>query len=334
MPAKHRRLRLSVAEVVAEKVDPVPAAAESSERRQLPSRRCGIASPRHGDDLRRSCTTSHRLRDRRRQVQPRAIRRAEPRRRATRGRPVAEVKPPPAPAAARRARDRERAKAEKQHKKEAKRKKIEERRIKAFRDYFNYAEDIKKIPPHRVLAINRAERAKVLRVKIDCDLEAMHAALDEILVPPGHPHADYLRGCARDALAPPDPARPGARGPPRVDRSGRDARRRRLRPQSPQPAPAAADPQPPRAGRRSRFQERLQAGRARPVRQRARARRHLPDRQQARPQGRGQAEGDRSDPQARVDRRGHRQRHGLPRDAKTSSPRCSARNSRTRAWLT
>ena len=29
----------------------------------------------------------------------------------------------------------------------------------------------------------------------------MHAALDEMLVPPGHPHADYLRGCARDALS-------------------------------------------------------------------------------------------------------------------------------------
>src|SRR5208283_2390387 len=62
------------------------------------------------------------------------------------------------------------------------------------------AEDIKKIPPHRVMAINRAERAKVLRVKIDCNLDAMYAVLDEILVPPGHPHADYLRGCARDAL--------------------------------------------------------------------------------------------------------------------------------------
>ena len=115
--------------------------------------------------------------------------------------PVVGGKPPLAPAAARRARDRERARLEKQNKKEAKRKKIEERRVKAFRDYFNYAEDIKKIPPHRVLAINRAERAKILRVKIDCDLDAMSAALDEILVPPGHPHADYLRGCARDALS-------------------------------------------------------------------------------------------------------------------------------------
>ena len=115
--------------------------------------------------------------------------------------PVVEVKPPVVAASARRARDRERDKAEKQNKKEAKKKKIEERRIKAFRDYFNYEEDIKKIPPHRVLAINRAERAKILRVKVDCDLEGMFAALDEMLVPSGHPHADYLRGCARDSLA-------------------------------------------------------------------------------------------------------------------------------------
>jgi len=96
---------------------------------------------------------------------------------------------------------RERAKAEKQAKKEFKKKKLEERRIKAFRDYFNYQEEIKKIPPHRMLAINRGERARVLRVKIEYDLEAMYQAVDETLVPPEHPHADYLRGCARDALA-------------------------------------------------------------------------------------------------------------------------------------
>jgi protein Tex len=114
--------------------------------------------------------------------------------------PPADARAPAAPAAARKGRDREQAKAKKENKKDAKKKKLEERRVKAFRDYFNYAEDIKKIPPHRVLAINRAERAKILRVKIECDLEGMSAAIDEILVPPGHPHADYLRGCARDAL--------------------------------------------------------------------------------------------------------------------------------------
>ena len=40
----------------------------------------------------------------------------------------------------------------------------------------------------------------MLRVKIECDLQAMVNLLDEMLVPPEHPHAEYLRGCARDAL--------------------------------------------------------------------------------------------------------------------------------------
>ena len=37
----------------------------------------------------------------------------------------------------------------------------------------------------------------------------MTACLEEMFVPPGHPHADYLRGCARDALAAADLAQPG-----------------------------------------------------------------------------------------------------------------------------
>ncbi|MFH1268513.1 MAG: Tex-like N-terminal domain-containing protein [Planctomycetota bacterium] len=86
-------------------------------------------------------------------------------------------------------------------KKEQRKKKAEEKQQKAFSDYFHYSEEIKKIPPHRVLAINRGERAKVLRVKIECDVDAMHVALDELCVPQDHPHAQFLRGCARDALA-------------------------------------------------------------------------------------------------------------------------------------
>jgi len=78
--------------------------------------------------------------------------------------------------------------------------KKEQAERKAFRDYFNYSEAIGKIPPHRVLAINRGERAKALRVKVEVDLEAMYRVVDELLVPEGHPHADFLRGCGRDAL--------------------------------------------------------------------------------------------------------------------------------------
>ena len=41
----------------------------------------------------------------------------------------------------------------------------------------------------------------MLRVKIESDLDAMTAVFDEMLVPPEHPHADYLRGCAATRLS-------------------------------------------------------------------------------------------------------------------------------------
>lgn len=71
---------------------------------------------------------------------------------------------------------------------------------RAFRDYFQFSESVSKLPPHRVLAINRGEKAKVLRVRIDSDTSAMERVVDELLVPQGHPHAEFLRGCGRDAL--------------------------------------------------------------------------------------------------------------------------------------
>ena len=79
-------------------------------------------------------------------------------------------------------------------------KQTQEKKVKAFRDYFNYGEEIRKVPPHRVLAINRGERAKVLRVKVECDMESVCKAAEEMLVPAGHSHAEFLRGCVRDSL--------------------------------------------------------------------------------------------------------------------------------------
>jgi transcriptional accessory protein Tex/SPT6 len=92
------------------------------------------------------------------------------------------------------------AKAERKNSKAEQKKKKEEQKRRAFADYFDYQEEIKKIPPHRILALNRGERARVLRVRLESDIEAMHQAIDELVVPEGHPHADFLRGCARDSL--------------------------------------------------------------------------------------------------------------------------------------
>ena len=82
-------------------------------------------------------------------------------------------------------------------KKEKKRQRLEA----AFKDYFAFQESISRIPPHRVLAINRGERARILRVKMDADMEAMTAEAEMLLIPAAHPHAEFLRSCVRDALS-------------------------------------------------------------------------------------------------------------------------------------
>ena len=70
-----------------------------------------------------------------------------------------------------------------------------------FHDYLDFREPLHRIPPHRVLAINRGERAKMLRVRIDADEAAIEQLAIELLVPPEHAHKDFLdrlrAGCAR-----------------------------------------------------------------------------------------------------------------------------------------
>ncbi|HEY2894415.1 MAG TPA: Tex-like N-terminal domain-containing protein, partial [Pirellulales bacterium] len=76
----------------------------------------------------------------------------------------------------------------------------DEKMAQGFRDYFEFNESLSKVPEHRVLAINRGEKAKALRVKVEADQDAMQATMDESVCPPEHPHVDFLRGCGRDAL--------------------------------------------------------------------------------------------------------------------------------------
>ena len=44
--------------------------------------------------------------------------------------------------------------------------------------YYNYQEPFRKLPPHRILAINRAEREDVLRVSLDVAPERIHDYID------------------------------------------------------------------------------------------------------------------------------------------------------------
>jgi uncharacterized protein len=71
----------------------------------------------------------------------------------------------------------------------------------AYKDYYEYQEPLTHVPPHRILAINRGERARMLRVKIDVDDAAITREAEELLIAPDHPHAEFLRSCLRDALS-------------------------------------------------------------------------------------------------------------------------------------
>lgn len=71
-----------------------------------------------------------------------------------------------------------------------------------FKMYFDYVEDAAKIPPHRVLAINRGERLGVLRVKVVADLERIFSLLSrEIITNGASPAASYLRAAIEDGYA-------------------------------------------------------------------------------------------------------------------------------------
>ncbi len=69
-----------------------------------------------------------------------------------------------------------------------------------YRDYFNYSEPIGMIPPHRVLAINRGDKEGPLKVKLEVSRPDLEAAVFSVLPLDGHPHADFFRAAAVDAL--------------------------------------------------------------------------------------------------------------------------------------
>lgn len=110
---------------------------------------------------------------------------------------VGQPSPPEVKPAAKAARDK---RIDRKKQREADKKKQQERLALQFRDYFAYRESVGRVPPHRILAINRAERARIVRVRIEVDEDAARHVAEEALVPADHPHAEFLRGCARDAL--------------------------------------------------------------------------------------------------------------------------------------
>lgn len=51
-----------------------------------------------------------------------------------------------------------------------------------YENYYDYSEGVNKIPGHRILAINRGEKEKVLNVKIEMPEENLIASLDKVII--------------------------------------------------------------------------------------------------------------------------------------------------------
>ncbi|MBM4074648.1 MAG: RNA-binding transcriptional accessory protein, partial [Planctomycetes bacterium] len=69
-----------------------------------------------------------------------------------------------------------------------------------FRDYFEYAEPVSKMPPHRILALNRGEEQKALRVSFEWDDALAQQTSIDCLNIRKHRCEPFLTACATDAL--------------------------------------------------------------------------------------------------------------------------------------
>lgn len=71
---------------------------------------------------------------------------------------------------------------------------------KEYEPYFSFKEPVKEIPPHRVLAINRGEKANVLRIRVESDVALANEIAQYHLTVSDHPHRDLLIEVVKDAL--------------------------------------------------------------------------------------------------------------------------------------
>lgn len=66
--------------------------------------------------------------------------------------------------------------------------------------YYSYREEIKKIPSHRILAINRGEKEKILSAKLTCDMGKIEIYLKNNLLKGNNITDEYIEESAVDSL--------------------------------------------------------------------------------------------------------------------------------------
>jgi uncharacterized protein len=69
-----------------------------------------------------------------------------------------------------------------------------------YREYFDFKEPVRFIPPHRVLAVNRGEKEQVIRVRLDVDAARAKGIAADKLPLAEHPHRELLLAAVEDAI--------------------------------------------------------------------------------------------------------------------------------------
>ncbi len=85
--------------------------------------------------------------------------------------------------------------------KKKKKKKKKKKTNDPFKDFHDFQQPLNRVPHHRVLAINRGERAGKLKVKVRADDKRMYELASSTLVPENHPFSEFLNKCSADAVA-------------------------------------------------------------------------------------------------------------------------------------
>lgn len=81
----------------------------------------------------------------------------------------------------------------------AKKKKADDEK-ETFAMYYDYVEPIKNVANHRVLAMNRGEKEKVLSVKVEFDTQQIANTIEKNEVKSNNPHGDYIKLAIEDSL--------------------------------------------------------------------------------------------------------------------------------------
>lgn len=81
----------------------------------------------------------------------------------------------------------------------AKKKKADDEK-ETFAMYYDYVEPIKNVANHRVLAMNRGEKEKVLSVKVEFDTQQIASAIEKNEVKSNNPHGNYIKLAIEDSL--------------------------------------------------------------------------------------------------------------------------------------